>query len=103
MSNTDKLNAQVENLKKRGVALPKNAARAQLAAATMHEMATTPGGPLKAAVGDTAYGVKVGKTRTSAEAASIQENNDIIRAMGDSRRLGRRTAATGGAGWRGGG
>jgi len=36
MSNTDKLNAQVENLKKRGVALPKNPARAQLAAANMH-------------------------------------------------------------------
>jgi hypothetical protein len=85
MSNTDKLNAQVENLKKRGVALPKNPARAKLAAATMHEMATTPGGPLKAAVGNQAYG---------SEAASIQQNNDIIRAMGDSRRLGRRTAAS---------
>jgi hypothetical protein len=101
MSNTDKLNAQVENLKKRGVALPKNPARAQLAAATMHEMATAPGGPLKAAVGDAAYGrsnVKVGQTRVSAEAAAIQENNDIMRAMGDSRRLGRRLASSGGVG-----
>lgn len=96
MSNTDKLNAQVENLKKRGVALPKNPARAQLAAATMHEMATTPGGPLKAAVGNSGYGVKTGKAKSSSEAAAIQENNDIIRAMGDSRRLGRRVAATGG-------
>jgi hypothetical protein len=98
MSNTDKLNAQVENLKKRGVALPKNHARAQLAAASMHEMATTPGGPLKAAVGDSGYGVKVGKTRVSSEAAAIQENNDIMRAMGDSRRLGRRMASSGGGG-----
>lgn len=85
MSNTDKLNAQVENLKKRGVALPKNSARAQLAAATMHEMATAPGGPLKAAIGNQNYG---------SEASAIQQNNDIIRAMGDSRRLARRTAAS---------
>jgi hypothetical protein len=97
MSNTDKLNAQVENLKKRGVSLPKNSARAQLAAASMHEMATTPGGPLRAAIGNEAYGptnVRVGKTRVSAEAAAIQENNDIMRAMGDSRRLGQRMASS---------
>jgi hypothetical protein len=100
MSNTDKLNAQVENLKKRGVALPKNSARAQLAAATMHEMASAPGGPLKAAIGDQAYGSSRGRITRSAssEAAAIQENNDVIRAMGDSRRLGRRVAASGGAG-----
>jgi hypothetical protein len=101
MDNTDKLNAQVENLKKRGVALPKNPARAKLAAATMHEMATATGGPLKAAIGDQAYGQtrgRVGKTQVSQTVSEIEQNNELMRAMGDSRRLGRRVAASGGAG-----
>lgn len=99
MDNTDKLNAQVENLKKRGVALPKNPARAQMAAATMHEMATTPGGPLRSAVGNSNYGsIRVGQTRTSQTVSEIEQNNELMRAMGDSRRLGRRLASTGGGG-----
>jgi hypothetical protein len=100
MSNTDKLNAQVENLKKRGVALPKNPARAQMAAASMHQMALTPGGPLKAAIGNSAYGpsnIRVGQTRTSPEVAAIDRNNELIRSMGQSRRL-TRTASGGGGG-----
>ena len=105
MDNTDKLNAQVENLKKRGVALPKNPARAQLAAAEMHKMATTPGGPLKAAIGDTAYGQtrgKVGKSQNAQTISEIERNNELTRAMGQSRRLGQRTAATSGMGGAGG-
>lgn len=101
MSDTDKLNAQVENLKKRGVALPKNPARAQLAAASMHEMATTPGGPLRAAVGDAAYGQTRGRVTKSANSQTISEieqNNELIRAMGDSRRLSRRVTAAGTSG-----
>ena len=97
MNNTDKLNAQVENLKKRGVALPKNPARAQLAAASMHQMATTPGGPLRSAVGDQAYNsVRVANTQVSQTVSEIEQNNQLIRAMGDSRRLGRRITASGG-------
>lgn len=101
MDNTDKLNAQVENLKKRGVALPKNPARAKLAAATMHEMATATGGPLKAAIGDQAYGQtrgRIGKTQVSQTVSEIEQNNELMRAMGDSRRLGRRVASSGGGG-----
>ena len=101
MSNTDKLNAQVENLKKRGVALPKNPARAQLAAAEMHKMATTPGGPLRAAVGDTAYGQtrgKVGKSQNAQTISEIERNNELTRAMGQSRRLGKTSSIAGGSG-----
>jgi hypothetical protein len=98
MSNVDKLNAQVENLKKRGVALPRNPARAQMAAATMHQMATSPGGPLLAAIGNEAYGTRRGriaKPTSSPEVADIDRNNELIRAMGQSRRL-TKTAAGGG-------
>ena len=97
MSNTDKLNAQVENLKKRGVALPRNHARAQMAAASMHQMAVTPGGPLRAAVGDEVYGSSRGKVAGSSrysEVNQIEQNNELIRAMGQSRRL-MKTAAGG--------
>lgn len=86
--NTDKLDAQVENLRQRGVALPRNSARAKLQAAEIHDFALTPGGPTRALVGDEAYhSVRVGKTRTSPDVAAIDRNNELIRSMGQSRRL----------------
>jgi hypothetical protein len=40
---TSKLDSEVDNLLKRGVALPKHPMRAQQAASSMHQMVSTPG------------------------------------------------------------
>src|SRR4051812_37271707 len=74
---TSRLDAAVENLRKRGVALPKNHARAQLSAATMHQM----GG-----MGTEARHADL--QSTAQQASHIEENNRLIKAMGEQRRLG---------------
>jgi hypothetical protein len=75
-----KLDAQVENLKKRGVSLPRNHARAQLSAATMHQMASTPGAMKQAFSG-------VGERQVAQTVADVERNNALIRSMGAGRRL----------------
>lgn len=79
---TNKLDAQVENLRKRGVALPKNHARAQLSAATMHQMGT---------MGMNARHASM----TGMSAEEIEKNNAVIRAMGEQRRLTKRASGGG--------
>jgi len=62
-------------------------------------MGPTPGGPLKSAVGDAVYGQsrgKVAKTGVSQTVSEIERNNELIRAMGDSRRISKRVTASGG-------
>lgn len=71
---TKRLDAQVQNLKDRGVALPRNAARARLAAHQMHRMATTPGDLQATVVGATS------------DIRAIEQNTKLIRAMGAQRR-----------------
>lgn len=89
---TSRLDAQVENLRRRGVALPRNTARAQLSAATMHDMALQ--GP-KQRHSDFA---SLSASSSNAQAADIEGNNRLIRAMGNQRSLSRRQGSGGGGG-----
>lgn len=89
---THKLDQQVENLARRGVALPKNSARAKMEAASMHKMARTPG-DLRQTVGN-ALGIE-GNDQTLKQ---IEENNKLIRAVGNQRSLSKRTGAASGMG-----
>ena len=79
--NTSRLDAQVRNLQARGVALPKNASRAALAANEMHNMASAG----MAARHSELLGkpVKIGSQTVS----DIEQQNALMRAMGDNRRL----------------
>jgi len=80
------LDQQVENLARRGVALPRNAARKRLSASTMHSMAA---GGMEQRHADLQGGI-------AGEASRIQENADLIRAMGNQRRASHRRMAAGG-------
>lgn len=83
MANTKKLDAMVDNLAKRGVALPRNQNRARLEAASMHHMAK--GGVQKRAED---FGIV-----TAPGAKSVQDEADLIRAMGERRSVSQRTAS----------
>lgn len=88
---TSRLDAAVKNLKARGTSLPRNSARAQLSAATMHQMA---------GMGTTARHADLtriasGQVQTAAE---IEANNRLIRAMGEQRRLSSRRKVAGSGG-----
>lgn len=85
---TSRLDAQVDNLRRRGVALPRNKSRAQLSAATMHGMALQ--GPQQRHADFTSAPGAAG------QAADIEENNRIIRAMGQQRSLSRRYGSSSG-------
>jgi hypothetical protein len=89
-TSTKRLDQQVENLKKRGVSLPKHTARARLAAAQMHGMALTKG-DLQSTV--------AGGSDTSRTVAEMQQNTKLIREMGKQRAASKRygsATATGG-------
>lgn len=87
-TDTRRLDAQVENLKKRGVALPRNTARAQLSAATMHGMAAS---------GMDARHKDLLSGPTSAEhVQQLTKQNELIRAMGANRSLRKRSNMGGG-------
>lgn len=87
-TDTRRLDAQVENLKKRGVALPRNTARAQLSAATMHGMAAS---------GMDARHKDLLSGPTSAEhVQQLTKQNELIRAMGANRSLRKRSSMGGG-------
>lgn len=83
MADTKKLDLMVENLRKRGVPLPQHAARARIAAAQMHSMASTPGELQKVIKG----------SFTGNQAQQIEENNRLVRAMGTQRALSKRASA----------
>lgn len=89
-NSTRRLDAAVKNLQKRGVALPKHAGRARLAAASMHEMASSP----RESLGR--YGFVDGKTENPVTLKQIEENNRLIRAMGSQRRMSRTASGAGG-------
>ena len=76
--NTSKLDAQVENLAKRGVALPRHPIRKQQAAAEMHRMASTPG-DLKATLQRTVGGPNAEDLR------QMRENTKLAKQMRVSR------------------
>lgn len=79
-NDTARLDAAVDNLKKRGVALPRNSARAQLQAASMHEMA---------AMGKQARHADISSTIAKGQnesAAEVEAQTRLIRAMGSQRR-----------------
>lgn len=86
MSNTEKLDQMVANLKGRGVSLPRNKARARVSAASMHEMAL--------AKGDFDKTVRIGSTQNKVTLDQIEENNRLTKAMGAGRRM--KTAGGGG-------
>jgi len=90
-SETSRLDAAVDNLKKRGVALPKNAARAKLQAASMHEMASM---GTKARHADLTSAMANGQNSSAAE---IEANTRLVRAMGSQRRASsiRKSGSTG--------
>lgn len=73
--NTLNLNQEVENLRRRGVALPVNPARAALAAHQMHNIAATPG-DLR----------NMMRSPNGASLNQMEENTRLARAMGNSRR-----------------
>src|SRR4051794_9120146 len=79
--NTSKLDSEVENLLKRGVALPKHPLRQAQAASDMHRIAATPG-DLKTTISKTVRG-KVFKP---------DQNTDLIKNMRTNRNM-RRTAS----------
>lgn len=79
-SNTSRLDAQVQNLKKRGVSLPSNPNRAAAEAATLHRMARTPG-ELKAVMAATQRG-------STPSIREMDRNTELIRKMGAERRAG---------------
>lgn len=84
---TSKLDAQVEHLKKIGVAVPKNATRARLDASTYSEMANM--------TKDARHMNLLGNAGKQAD--EIESNNRLMRAMGDQRRISsRKTGSMGG-------
>lgn len=86
-TDTRRLDAAVDNLKKRGVALPRNHARAQMAAATMHQMASS---------GMEARHRDLTGPAASEHVRQLEEQNRLIREMGANRTL-RRRASMGGS------
>jgi hypothetical protein len=82
--NTKKLDAMVDNLAKRGVALPRNTNRARLEAASMHKMATE---GVQQRAKDLGIVTSPGSTQVSEEAK-------LIRAMGDRRSVSHRTSGS---------
>jgi hypothetical protein len=92
-SRTRKLDAQVENLKKRGVSLPRNTARAQLTAAQMHQMGSLGIERRHAAL--LGKDVNFGKPGAATTIKQLEEQNRIAQEMGRSRR---RMSRTGGMG-----
>lgn len=87
MANTKKLDALVENLTRRGVALPNNTARARLEAVSMHRMAKQ---------GVQSRAEDFGIESPGGSVAQIQQENDMMtKVMGNNRAL-RRQASTGG-------
>lgn len=89
MANTKRLDAMVDNLSRRGVALPRNEARARLEAASMHKMAQE--GVQKRAED---FGI-VG----SPGASEVKdETQALIKAMGNKRAISHRTASSLGGG-----
>lgn len=87
---TGRLDAAVKNLQKRGVALPRNHARAQIQAASMHEMASM---GTAARHADLTSSIGSGQAQS---AADIEANNKLIRAMGNQRRTSARKTSSGG-------
>lgn len=71
---TDKLDSEVENLLKRGVALPRHPLRAHQAASDMHRMANNPG-DLRATVAQTVHG----------NVYRPDQNHELIKNMRESR------------------
>jgi hypothetical protein len=85
---THKLDAQLQNLKSRGIALPRNAARARLEAGRYHKMARSDG-DLQATVQAALGGVQ--------NVEDIEQNTRLIRAMGRQRSASARMRKTGSA------
>lgn len=86
-----RLDAEVENLKRRGVALPKNDTRAKLAAHEMHRMGN---------MGTEDRHRDLLKVRDpAAEAGHLEQNNRIIRAMGEQRRMAAMQKRSSGDAW----
>lgn len=83
MADTSKLDSMVDNLKKRGVPLPRHSARAKLSALQLHGMALE-----KGSLQNTIRG-------SFNEAEQIEQNNRLIRAMGTQRTLSKRASASG--------
>lgn len=87
--NTQRLDAMVRNLTKRGVALPRDGARRALAANEMHNMAVQ---GLSARHSDL-LGAKVSVGDPTVQ--DIERQNALVRAMGSNRGLRRKAASTG--------
>lgn len=91
--NTDKLDLQVENLRRRGYTLPRSAARARLEAHSVREMVNTPGHLERTIQANVPGG--------ASSVAHIDQNTDLIRAMGRQRAASvkrQRLSSIGGAG-----
>jgi hypothetical protein len=73
--NTKQLNAMVDNLRARGVSLPRNAARAQVEALSIHKMAGAQPGSSRR------YGFLDTSANSESAADDIQQNTRIIREM----------------------
>jgi hypothetical protein len=98
MADQSKLDAQLQNLQKRGASMPQHPARAALEANTMHRMArsTDDREEMRGIVGKYSVGPTV--REGSNEVQKIQQHNEAMRAsMGESRSLGRRLASGGSA------
>lgn len=74
-ANTKRLNAMVDNLRKRGVSLPRNAARAKVEALSIHKMAGANAGSSQR------YGFLDTSANSEAAADDIQQNTRIINSM----------------------
>jgi hypothetical protein len=90
--NTKRLDAAVENLKKRGVALPKHPHRAKLSAATMHQM----GGMGVTARHDALQNLAQPKGSGSQAAQVDSETQALMRSMGNNRAMRRMASSSGG-------
>jgi hypothetical protein len=89
-TNTSRLDGAVEDLKKRGVALPKNSARARLSAATMHNMASMP-------MSERHKDIMVPSKNVSSTIQQIQADNEILtKTMGTNRALRKKASGVGG-------
>lgn len=85
---TSQADRMVENLKKRGVSLPKNATRARLAATEMHGLALKRG-DLQNTMGGAPGGASTVR--------DVQENTAMIRAMGQQRSASARYSSSSGS------
>lgn len=83
MTSTNRLDAEVRDLQKRGVTLPKHPARARQAASEMSNLA----GSLSKQGVVFPGPVNMTSPQNGATIRQIEENNRLTRAMGDSRRL----------------